>query len=139
MNFAPVCVPVGARVQTLYDLIHKRFVEHGLDCYLGMLNTGNRGLILNAVMFFNKNDEDLTRRGRELYAQLAKETAALGYGDYRAHISYMDHAAAMYTFNNHALLRLNERVKDALDPNGILAPGKQGIWPQRLRAMRTKV
>jgi 4-cresol dehydrogenase (hydroxylating) len=136
MNFAPVCVPVGSRVQELYNHIHKRFVEAGLDCYLGMLNTGNRGLILNAVMFFNRTDADLTRRGRELYARLAEETSKMGYGDYRAHISFMDHAAAMYTFNNHALLRLNERVKDALDPNGILAPGKQGIWPKGLRNRR---
>ncbi len=136
MNFAPVCVPVGSRVLELYELIHRRFVEHGLDCYLGMLNSGNRGLILNAVMFFNKTDADQTRRGRELYARLAEETSKLGYGDYRAHISFMDHAAAMYNFNNHALLRLNERVKDALDPNGILAPGKQGIWPKALRGMR---
>jgi 4-cresol dehydrogenase (hydroxylating) len=134
MNFAPVCVPIGSRVAQLYKFIYDRFVEHGLDCYLGMLNSGNRGLILNAVMFFNKNDADLTRRGRELYSRLAKEAAAMGYGDYRAHISFMDDAAAMYTFNNHALLRLNERVKDALDPNGILAPGKQGIWPKGLRA-----
>ncbi len=89
-------------------------------------------------MFFNKNDADLTRRGRELYVQLAAETSMLGYGDYRAHISFMDHAAAMYDFNDHALLRMNERVKDALDPNGILAPGKQGIWPKALRNLRTK-
>jgi 4-cresol dehydrogenase (hydroxylating) flavoprotein subunit len=39
----------------------------------------------------------------------------------------------MYTFNGHALRKLNERVKDALDPQGILAPGKQGIWPRALR------
>lgn len=28
---------------------------------------------------------------------------------------------------------MNERVKDALDPRGILSPGKQGIWPERYR------
>jgi 4-cresol dehydrogenase (hydroxylating) len=79
-------------------------------------------------MFFNRDDEDLIRRGRELYRVLAKETA--GYGDYRAHISFMDAAADMYNFNGHALRALNQRVKDALDPHGILAPGKQGIWPR---------
>jgi len=35
------------------------------------------------------------------------------------------------------LLRLNETVKDALDPNGILAPGKQGIWPKIYRSEKT--
>jgi 4-cresol dehydrogenase (hydroxylating) len=136
LSFAPVCAPIGSRVTALYELIHQRFVEHGLDCYLGMLNSGNRGLIVNAQMFFNKNDPGLIRRARELYTQLAQEAAKLGYGDYRAHISHMDHAAAMYGYNDHALLRLNERVKDALDPNGILAPGKQGIWPKVLRTRK---
>ena len=26
--------------------------------------------------------------------------------------------------------------QDALDPNGVLAPGKQGIWPNRYRHLR---
>jgi 4-cresol dehydrogenase (hydroxylating) len=30
-------------------------------------------------------------------------------------------------------LRTYERIKDALDPEGILSPGKQGIWPKNLR------
>ena len=46
----------------------------------------------------------------------------------------MDAVAATFDFNDHALLRLTQKVKDALDPAGIIAPGKQGVWPRRYRA-----
>jgi 4-cresol dehydrogenase (hydroxylating) len=52
---------------------------------------------------------------------------------YRAHISEMDFVAAQFDFNDHAVMRLYERLKDALDPAGVLSPGKQGIWPKALR------
>jgi (+)-pinoresinol hydroxylase len=37
------------------------------------------------------------------------------------------------SFNNHALRRFHETIKDAVDPNGILSPGKCGIWPKGMR------
>jgi 4-cresol dehydrogenase (hydroxylating) len=45
----------------------------------------------------------------------------------------MDLVAAQFDFDNHSALRTYERIKDALDPDGILSPGKQGIWPKSLR------
>lgn len=42
----------------------------------------------------------------------------------------MDQIANMYDFNDNAQMKLNEMIKNALDPKGTLAPGKNGIWPQ---------
>jgi 4-cresol dehydrogenase (hydroxylating) len=45
----------------------------------------------------------------------------------------MDKVAESYSFNDHAMRRFHETLKDAVHPNGILSPGKSGIWPRRLR------
>ena len=64
---------------------------------------------------------------------MVAEAGRRGYGEYRAHLSFMDLAADQFGFNDHALRRFNETIKDTLDPNGIIAPGKSGIWGTRLR------
>ena len=42
----------------------------------------------------------------------------------------------MYSYNDHIQRRVDERIKDALDPKGILSPGRYGIWPRHLREGR---
>jgi 4-cresol dehydrogenase (hydroxylating) len=87
-------------------------------------------------MLYDRDDAGMTDRVRRLFETLVKDSAAAGYAEYRTHLTYMDQVAATFDFNDHALGRLNERVKDALDPNGILAPGKSGIWPRPYRDQR---
>jgi hypothetical protein len=65
------------------------------------------------------------------------EAAKLGYGEYRAHLDFMDLASEQYSFNHHAYRRFCETIKDAVDPQGILSPGKQGIWPAAMRPGRS--
>jgi 4-cresol dehydrogenase (hydroxylating) flavoprotein subunit len=36
------------------------------------------------------------------------------------------------------MMGLNETIKDALDPNGILAPGKSGVWGRKYREGKMK-
>lgn len=45
----------------------------------------------------------------------------------------MDAVAGPHDWNNGALSKLNETHEDALDPKGILAPGKNDVWSKRFR------
>lgn len=57
-----------------------------------------------------------------------------GWGDYRAAPIYQDLVAGTYGFGDHVLRRFHETLKDAIDPKGILAPGRGGVWPKRFRS-----
>ncbi len=62
--------------------------------------------------------------------------AVIRTANHRAAPYFQDAVAEQYSFNDHALRRFNETIKDAVDPNGILAPGRGGIWPKHLRGNR---
>lgn len=56
-----------------------------------------------------------------------------GWGEYRCPPAFMDKVLSAYSFGDHKLRRVNEQLKDALDPNGIISAGRYGIWPRHLR------
>ena len=89
------------------------------------------------IYFFPiEHDVEKNRRNREIFRRLVKESAERGWGEYRTHTAFMGDIAEAYSWNDHALMRLHERMKDALDPNGILAAGKNGVWPKGMRKAR---
>jgi (+)-pinoresinol hydroxylase len=69
-------------------------------------------------------------------AKLIRIAADNGWSEYRAPLVLMDDVMNTMSFNHFALPRFLEKIKDAVDPNGILAPGKSGIWPKSLRKVR---
>jgi len=135
IGFSPISPATGAHAIKQYRLARRRYEEHGFD-YFGSFTIRERHLNHVTLCVYDRDDAAMTKGARDLMEILVKDAAADGYGEYRAHVMYMDHIAKTYDYNNHALWRLNETVKDALDPNGILAPGKSGIWPKASRGQR---
>ena len=78
-------------------------------------------------------DRDHNARVRATYEKIVDAAAEHGWGIYRTHIAYMDKVMGTYSWNDNALMKMHENIKDALDPNGILSAGRYGIWPKHLR------
>ena len=133
VGFSPVAPITGKDAIDQYNLVSGLLREYQFD-YLGLMAIGWRDLHHVTVVVYDKNDSDEIRRMDEVFNILVDEAAKAGYGEYRTHIRYMDRIAQTYNWNNGSLWRMHETVKDALDPNGIIAPGKSGIWPQRYRS-----
>ena len=131
-DFSLVCPPTGADAVKQARFIRRRVEEFGFD-YAAGFTTNRRHAIALCLLSFDKSDEQQRARVADLFPLLVRDAAREGYAPYRSHIAFMDLIAEQYDFNGHALMRLNETIKDALDPNGILAPGKQGIWPSSMR------
>jgi 4-cresol dehydrogenase (hydroxylating) flavoprotein subunit len=126
-DLGPIVAPVGERVEEVYSAIERRFLEFGIDPWIGMFGVNNRALIMVADLTYNRDDPDMVARCRTLFRTLCDDLTGLGVALYRSHITFMDDVVKMHTWGDHALPRLNDRLKAMLDPNGILAPGKQGI------------
>jgi 4-cresol dehydrogenase (hydroxylating) len=78
-------------------------------------------------------DVATNRKNRTAFYKLIEIAGKHGWGEYRTAPAFQDAVMSVYSFNNHALLRFHETIKDALDPNGIISPGRYGIWPRHLR------
>jgi len=132
IDFSPISPVEGDSALQQFHFMRDKCHEFGFD-YIGEFLVGWRDMHHILMLVFNRHDEVQKRAVQDLFNVLVEEATQKGYGEYRTHLQYMDTIAATYDWNDRALFRLNETIKDVLDPDGILSPGKSGIWPRDAR------
>ncbi|MDE2561440.1 MAG: FAD-binding oxidoreductase [Sphingomonadales bacterium] len=137
MGFSPVVPATSEHVVGQLKRSRRIIADHDVDFYASFTLGGRFANNVNMLMFDRDKPEQVANI-RKLFDALIAETAKAGYAEYRTHLGWMDPVMDTFGFNDHALRRFNEKVKDALDPHGILAPGKQGVWPAAYRSQAEK-
>jgi 4-cresol dehydrogenase (hydroxylating) len=136
LGFSPIIPMTGEGIFKAQRVYGQLYAELGLPVgnqFAALPWSYNpRALVLLFGLPTTKNVEQ-NRQNRAIFERLVEVSAANGWAEYRTHVGFMDKVAGIYSFNNHAMRRFHETLKDAVDPNGILSPGKSGIWPRRLR------
>ena len=136
LDASPMLPYDGAQLLEAHRVFLKLFRDMGFELTLGFAMSYHwRAFIMFQGINLTRDPAQLAK-ARSLYEQVIKIASDHGWGIYRAHAAFMDQVMDRYSFNDNALLRMNETLKDALDPNGILSAGRYGIWPKHLRKER---
>lgn len=124
MDYSPVIPPSGRELYEWYLTAKQRLIDAKFDLFADF-HVYPRYVVGIALVIYTLKEE---ARMHELYRNLMQDGFDQGYMPYRTHVEYMDDLAMQLDFNNSAHTRFTGLMKDILDPNGVLSPGKSGIW-----------
>ncbi len=121
--FLPGTPMVGRQALELDHLGREIYAKHGMD-YIVMHVASARFARGLHVLVWNKDDPDENARADACYRELSEEFAKRGIGVGRAPSDYYSqHMEQMMP----SLREAYRSIKRALDPNGVISPGKYGI------------
>lgn len=122
--FAPIIPMTGRDLDRILGILEPLHREHGFDFYVALLVVNPRSMVVLLQFLYDKEDADEAARAQALYDACREGCLEAGYQQYRTSVTCDPILDCNPEFKAAA-----ERVKRALDPKGILAPGRYGIAP----------
>jgi 4-cresol dehydrogenase (hydroxylating) len=123
MWFAPVAPARGEEAIRQTAMARDILAKYSFDYICGWV-VGWRELHHIIDLLYDRSNPAEMKKAYACFDELVSTFAQKGYGIYRTNIAFMDKVAQTF---GPVQREVNRRIKRALDPNGILAPGKSGI------------
>jgi 4-cresol dehydrogenase (hydroxylating) len=134
--FAPMIPRTGEAILEAGRVLGQAYREAGIpynNYFAAPACWHYRAFIMISSLPVSRLNPEINQKSRAAFEHVAKVAAEHGWGEYRSPPFGVDFVMGAYSFNNFALRRFCETIKDAVDPNGIMAAGRGGIWPKHLR------
>ena len=138
--FSPIIPKSGEAILEAQDVFMKAFRDMNMPSQISPFSTPAtwmfRAFVFIMGLSVYRTNIEQNRKTRELVKHLIQVAADHGWGEYRTPPAFQQQVTDVYSYNNHALRRFHETLKDAVDPNGIIAAGRYGIWPKQMRGQK---
>ncbi len=121
--FAPVASARGNETTGQIELAKEILAKYGFD-YTAAFAIGWRELHHILALLYDRSNPQEHEKAEKCYAELVQRFGEKGWAAYRTGTNSMDLVADQYGSKNR---EFNKLLKNAIDPNNILAPGKSGI------------
>ena len=118
--YAPIVPARGADVAAYNDLCEATFAEFDLEPQVTVVFVSPRAVCCVTTVSYERADVAEAARGQACYEALAERAMAAGFPPYRTSAHAMDALAR----GSEGFWPVAARLKRALDPDGVLAPGR---------------
>ncbi|HOP08378.1 MAG TPA: hypothetical protein PLF13_13950 [candidate division Zixibacteria bacterium] len=130
--YSPLVPMKPALVREYVDMVKRVCADHHIEPLITLTSLSDLCFDSTVPILFDRQDPEFTRRSKACYLALFEAGRRIGVLPYRFGIDHMN----MVVNSAHSSWRLVSRIKQALDPQGILAPGRYCPKTPKLREER---
>jgi len=114
---------IGREVAEVLRIGEALFRRYNFDFHVYTIGINPRSIVTLMTIVYSRTLPGEEARAQELYAELRSQVRSLGYEQYRVALWSMHDVLDAAPGHRH----LARTIKAALDPDGVLAPGKYGL------------
>lgn len=119
--YAPLLPFTPQAVRCYREIMGEVLARHGFDALLAVTSRSPRVLSATIPLLFDPSNPEEVGRARDCYRDLVSSGLRRGWPPYRLGVDYMDLIGAE---EGSEQSELHQRLKAALDPNNVIAPGR---------------